>query len=61
MAALAVHRQQAPPTLNLTSPDPACGGIRSIVGEARQAPIRKAIALARGLEGQNVALSVRAV
>jgi 3-oxoacyl-[acyl-carrier-protein] synthase II len=61
VAALAVHRQQAPPTLNLSSPDPACAGIQSIVGEARQAPIRKAIALARGLEGQNVALAVRAV
>jgi 3-oxoacyl-[acyl-carrier-protein] synthase II len=61
VAALAVHRQQAPPTLNLNNPDPACDGIESIVGEARQAPIRKAIALARGLEGQNVALAVRAV
>jgi 3-oxoacyl-[acyl-carrier-protein] synthase II len=61
VAALAVHRQQAPPTLNLTSPDPACDGIELIVGEARQAPIRRAIALARGLEGQNVALAVRAV
>ncbi len=60
VAALAVHHQQAPPTLNLSSPDPACGGIESIVGEARSAPIRKALALARGLEGQNVALAVRA-
>jgi 3-oxoacyl-[acyl-carrier-protein] synthase II len=61
VAALAVHHRQAPPTLNLTEPDPACGGIDSIVGEAREAPIRNALALARGLEGQNVALAVRAV
>ncbi len=61
VAALAVHHQQAPPTLNLTSPDPACGGIDWIAGQAREAPIRQALALARGLEGQNVALAVRAV
>jgi 3-oxoacyl-[acyl-carrier-protein] synthase II len=61
VAALAVHRQQAPATLNLTNPDPACGGFDSIVGGAREAPIRNALALARGLEGQNVALTVRAV
>jgi 3-oxoacyl-[acyl-carrier-protein] synthase II len=61
VAALAVHHQQVPPTLNLTSPDPACDGIAWIVGEAREAPVRQALALARGLEGQNVALAVRAV
>ena len=61
VAALAVHRQQAPATLNLTSLDPACGGIDVIVGQAREAPIRSALALARGLEGQNVALAVRAL
>jgi 3-oxoacyl-[acyl-carrier-protein] synthase II len=61
VAALAVHRGQAPATLNLNSPDPACEGIEPIVGEAREAPIGTALALARGLEGQNVALSVRAL
>jgi 3-oxoacyl-[acyl-carrier-protein] synthase II len=61
VAALAVHHQQAPPTLNLTSPDPAWDGIDWIVGQARTAPVRRALALARGLEGQNVALSVRAL
>ncbi len=61
VAALAVHRRQAPPTLNLSSPDPSCGGIDWIAGQAREAPVRHALALARGLEGQNVALAVRAV
>ncbi len=61
VAALAVHHGVAPPTLNLASPDPRCGESDWIVGAAREAPFRSALALARGLEGQNVALAVRAV
>ncbi len=61
VAALAVHHGVAPPTLNLASPDPRCGGSDWIVGAAREAPIRSALALARGLEGQNVALAVQAL
>ncbi len=61
VAALAVHHGVAPPTLNLASPDPWCGGSDWIVGAAREAPFRSALALARGLEGQNVALAVRAL
>jgi 3-oxoacyl-[acyl-carrier-protein] synthase II len=59
VAALAVHHGRVPPTLNLTSHDPSCDGLDVLSGEAREAPIRQAIALARGLEGQNVALAVR--
>jgi 3-oxoacyl-[acyl-carrier-protein] synthase II len=61
VAALAVHHQVVPPTLNLTNPDPVCATIDWVADEAREAPIREALALARGLEGQNVALAVRAV
>jgi len=61
VAALAIHHGQAPPTLNLSSPDPDCAGLDLIGGEMRAAPIRQALALARGLEGQNVALTVRAL
>jgi 3-oxoacyl-[acyl-carrier-protein] synthase II len=61
VAALAVNLGQVPPTLNLASPDPLCGESDWIVGAARDAPVRCALALARGLEGQNVALAVRAV
>jgi 3-oxoacyl-[acyl-carrier-protein] synthase II len=60
VAALAVHHRVVPPTLNLTNPDPVCATIDWVADEAREAPIREAMALARGLEGQNVALAVRA-
>ncbi len=61
VAALAIDRQVMPPTLNLKTIDPACSGIDWIADDAREAPIREALALARGLEGQNVALALRAV
>ncbi|HEV3071738.1 MAG TPA: beta-ketoacyl-[acyl-carrier-protein] synthase family protein [Solirubrobacteraceae bacterium] len=61
VAALTVHHGQVPPTLNLENPDPSANGIGLLSGEARAAPIRQALALARGLEGQNVALAVRGV
>jgi 3-oxoacyl-[acyl-carrier-protein] synthase II len=61
VAALAVHHQRVPPTLNLNSPDPVCGGLDLVANEGREAPVRQALALARGLEGQNVAMAVRAV
>jgi 3-oxoacyl-[acyl-carrier-protein] synthase II len=61
VAALAIARRTMPPTLNLQAPDPACEGIQWVVGGARQAPVGVALALARGLEGQNVALALRAV
>ena len=60
VAALAIARQTMPPTLNLQVPDPACEGIEWVAGGARQAPVGVALALARGLEGQNVALALRA-
>jgi 3-oxoacyl-[acyl-carrier-protein] synthase II len=61
IAALAIDRGQMPPTLNLKTIDPACAGIDWITDHAREAPVEGALAVARGLEGQNVALALRAV
>ena len=60
VAALAVHHRLAPPTLNLQEPDPACR-LDWIPGTPREATINQALALARGLEGQNVALALRTI
>jgi 3-oxoacyl-[acyl-carrier-protein] synthase II len=60
VAALALARQAVPPTLNLEHVDPACAGIDWIAKEAREARVNVALALARGLEGQNVTLALRA-
>ena len=59
VAALAVHHGVVPPTLNLQSPDPACDEIDWIPREARELRVERAMALARGFEGQNVALAMR--
>lgn len=61
MAALAVHHDEVPPTLNLADVDPACAGIDWVPGEARSTPVRQALALARGPQGQSVAIAVRAL
>jgi 3-oxoacyl-[acyl-carrier-protein] synthase II len=60
VAALAIDRGAVPPTLNLKNADPACAGVDWVAGEAREKQVRTALALARGLEGQNVALALRA-
>lgn len=57
VAALAVRDGVIPPTLNLTEPDPACD-LDYVPEGPRQMQIDRAMALARGLEGQNVALVV---
>jgi 3-oxoacyl-[acyl-carrier-protein] synthase II len=59
VAALAIARGTIPPTLNLQSPDPACR-LDWVPGEAREAEVGQALAVARGFEGQNVALAMRA-
>jgi 3-oxoacyl-[acyl-carrier-protein] synthase II len=59
-AALAIDRQALPPSLNLKTIDPACAGIDWIADNGREARVGEAVALARGLEGQNVALMLRA-
>lgn len=55
VAALAVHTQVVPPTLNLEQPDPACD-LDVVSGTGREMPVDHAVAVARGIEGQNVAL-----
>lgn len=60
VAALAIARGTIPPTLNLQTPDPACR-LDWVPGEARETEVRQAVAVARGFEGQNVALAMRAI
>ena len=61
VAALAVHHGTLPATLNLLHPERAAEGIDLISGQAREARVEHALAIARGFEGQNVALALRAV
>jgi 3-oxoacyl-[acyl-carrier-protein] synthase II len=60
VAALAVHGQAVPPTLNLEHPDPRCL-LDWVPLEGREMKVEQALAVARGFEGQNVALALRAV
>jgi 3-oxoacyl-[acyl-carrier-protein] synthase II len=60
VAALAIKHGVVPPTLNLEHTDPECEGVDWVAKEARRTEVRAALALARGLEGQNVALAIRA-
>jgi 3-oxoacyl-[acyl-carrier-protein] synthase II len=61
VAALAIDRGALPPTANLETPDASCAGLDCIMGEAREAKVGAALAIARGFEGQNVALALGAV
>ncbi|GLY07026.1 beta-ketoacyl-[acyl-carrier-protein] synthase II [Actinoplanes sp. NBRC 101535] len=59
VAALAVGTGAIPPTANLRRQDPECP-LTDLPRTARQTPVRHAVAIARGLEGQQVALVVGA-
>ena len=59
VAALALRHQAAPPTLNLERPDPACD-LDCVPREPRSLRTRNAAAVARGLEGQGVAVLLAA-
>lgn len=61
VAALAVAHGSVPPTLNLDAVDEDCFGVDWVTGESRQARVTLALSLARGLEGQIVALAIRGV
>ncbi len=60
VAALAIEKGLMPPTLNLERPGADCDGLDWVAREAREGRVTQALALARGLEGQNVALAIRA-
>jgi 3-oxoacyl-[acyl-carrier-protein] synthase II len=60
VAALALEHQTLPPTVGLENVDPECA-FDWVKGKPRQARADHALALARGLSGQNVALALRAV
>jgi 3-oxoacyl-[acyl-carrier-protein] synthase II len=55
VAALAVHAQVAPPTVNLDSRDPECV-VDLVSDEPREMAIAGALALSMGLEGQATSL-----
>ncbi len=57
VAALAVHEGAVPPTLNLEHPQPGCE-FDWVPRSARELPVRRALAVARGLEGQNAVLAL---
>jgi 3-oxoacyl-[acyl-carrier-protein] synthase II len=59
VAALALSRGAVPPTLNLENLDPDCAGLDWVPNEGREVQAELAVAVARGLEGQNVALALR--
>jgi 3-oxoacyl-[acyl-carrier-protein] synthase II len=60
VAALAVHDGAVPPTLNLADPQPGCE-FDWVPRTARELPVNLALAVARGLEGQNAVLALRSV
>jgi 3-oxoacyl-[acyl-carrier-protein] synthase II len=59
VAALAVARGAIPPTVGCSERDPEID--LDVVTETRERPVGAALALARGFEGQNVALVFRSL
>lgn len=56
---LAIRDSVVPPTINLHRPDPECA-LDHVALEAREAPVRTAIANAFGFGGQNCVVALRA-
>ena len=57
--ALAVHAGIAPPTLNLTPPDPACAGMNLVPLRAVHRDLRAALTNSFGFGGTNAALVLK--
>jgi 3-oxoacyl-[acyl-carrier-protein] synthase II len=58
VAALGLYHSQVPPTLHLEHPDPACS-LDWVPDTPRDMSGECALAVARGIEGQNVVLALR--
>jgi len=56
---LAIHHQIAPPTINLSTPDPDCT-LDYVAGTARPAPIKAALSNTFGFGGHNATLCFKA-
>jgi len=57
---MAIRDQIVPPTINYTTPDPACD-LDYVPNEARRRPVRVAISTSVGLGGHNAAIVFRAI
>ena len=58
ICALAIDRQEIPPTINLRTPDPVCD-LDYVPGKARAQPVHAAVSNSMGFGGHNVALALR--
>ncbi len=56
---LAIRDQIVPPTINLMTPDPACGSLNFTANVAQQREVRAALSNSAGFGGHNVSLVVR--
>jgi 3-oxoacyl-[acyl-carrier-protein] synthase II len=55
---LALRESVLPPTINLTTIDPACAGVDHVANESRPADIRVALSASYGLGGHNAVLAL---
>ena len=61
IAALTIRHGAVPPSLGLEQLDPVCDAVEWVRDGAREVTTKRALGIARGLEGQNVALALGAV
>jgi 3-oxoacyl-[acyl-carrier-protein] synthase II len=55
---LALRESVLPPTINLTTIDPACAGVDHVANASRPADIRVALSASYGLGGHNAVLAL---